>query len=73
MAKILDGKKLNEALALELRSAIESRGTKPKLVIMQVGDLAESNSYINRKITFAENIGALVEHKKFPEDVWNKS
>ena len=69
MATILDGKKLSEEIALKLKAQIEKLDTKPKLVIIQVGDLAESNSYIKRKISFASDIGAIVEHKKYPEDV----
>jgi len=69
MTQILDGKALNEKIAEKLRSQISALRTKPKLVIIQVGDLAESNAYIGRKIKFGEKIGAVVEHKRFPEKI----
>src|SRR3990167_1626281 len=74
MAKILDGKALNEKIAEKLKAEISRLetlrargplGRRPKLVIIQVGDLAESNAYIGRKVKFGERIGAIVEHKKF--------
>ena len=64
MAKILDGKKLNAELAIKLARKIKLLKVKPKLVIIQVGDLPSSNTYIKRKKLFAEKIGALAEHKK---------
>ena len=67
--KILDGKALNEKIAEKLRSQISALKTKPKLVIIQVGDLAESNAYIDRKIKFGGKIGAVVKHKRFPEKI----
>ena len=67
--KLLDGKVLNEKIAGELRSQISALRTKPKLVIIQVGDFPESNAYIGRKIKFGEKIGAIVDHQRFPHDV----
>jgi len=77
MAKILSGKIVNEKIAKELKTEISRRsspssgakGSKPKLVIIQVGDLPESNAYIARKIAFGEKIGAIVDHQKFPQDI----
>jgi len=66
---LLDGKKLNEKVAGELAAKIKKLDPKPKLVIIQVGDLAQSNAYIGRKIKFGEKIGAIVEHKRFPEKI----
>ncbi|MBI2594208.1 bifunctional 5,10-methylenetetrahydrofolate dehydrogenase/5,10-methenyltetrahydrofolate cyclohydrolase [Candidatus Curtissbacteria bacterium] len=68
-AKILDGKKLNEKIANELAAKIRGLTPKPKLVIIQVGNLAESNAYIARKKSFGEKIGAIVDHIKLPQDV----
>ena len=68
MAKILDGKKLNEKIAKELSKKIASFDIKPKLVIIQVGNVAESNAYIGRKVKFGEEIGAVVVHQKFEEN-----
>src|SRR3989344_159967 len=69
MSKILNGKKLSDLLALELAKKIKRRAVKPKLVIIQIGDLAESNTYIKNKKAFAEKIGAEVIHKRYPESV----
>lgn len=72
MAQILDGKALNEKIAEELTAQVAKLDPKPKLAIIQVGDVAESNAYIGRKIKFGEKIGAAVEHIKFPETVSQK-
>src|SRR3989338_2270056 len=69
MAKILDGKVVNEKIAEQLRTEIAKRRTKPKLVIIQVGDLPESNAYIARKIAFGQKIDAVVDHQRFDEKV----
>lgn len=69
MAKILDGKKLSVRLASRLSRQVKELATKPKLVIIQIGDLAESNTYIRNKKLFGEKIGVIVEHKKYPEEV----
>src|SRR3990167_8004883 len=69
MAKILDGKVVNEKIAQELTAQVAKLDPKPKLAIIQVGDLPESNAYIGRKIKFGEKIGAIVNHQKFPEDI----
>ena len=47
----------------------ESAISKPQLAILQVGDLAESNSYINQKKLFAEKIGASVIHEVYPTKI----
>ena len=69
MAKILDGKKLSQSLALSLAKKIKKLQAKPKLVIIQIGDLAESNTYIKNKKAFALKIGAVALHKKYPSNV----
>ncbi|HLA03780.1 MAG TPA: bifunctional 5,10-methylenetetrahydrofolate dehydrogenase/5,10-methenyltetrahydrofolate cyclohydrolase [Patescibacteria group bacterium] len=75
---LLDGKALNEKIAEKLKAEISRLetlrargplGRRPKLVIIQVGDLAESNAYIGRKIKFGEKIGAVVDHQKFPNTI----
>ncbi|OGE02857.1 hypothetical protein A3A54_01475, partial [Candidatus Curtissbacteria bacterium RIFCSPLOWO2_01_FULL_39_62] len=68
MAKILDGRVVRNIIAADLTKKIKKIKTKPKLVIIQVGDLAQSNSYIKQKILFGEKIGAIVELKKLKED-----
>ena len=76
-AKILDGKKLSAEIALELSKKVallaSEQNFKPKLVIIQVGDLAESNTYIKNKIIFAQKIGVDVVHKKYTIDSTNLS
>ncbi|KKR87937.1 MAG: Bifunctional protein FolD [Candidatus Curtissbacteria bacterium GW2011_GWA1_41_11] len=73
-AKILDGKVVRDKIGHDLKSKIETlraenpQGLRPKLTIIQVGDLPESNAYIRQKILFGEKIGAIVQHKKLAED-----
>jgi len=67
--KILDGKKLSLLVALKLEKKITKFKTRPKLVIIQIGDLAESNTYIRNKKAFAEKIGVSTEHKRYPDNV----
>lgn len=69
MAQILDGKALRDEIAQQLKAEIEKLDQKPELVIFQVGDVAESNTYIEQKIKFGEKIGAIVTHTKLPADV----
>src|SRR3989344_329292 len=69
MSKILDGKKLSVSVALKLARKIEKLAVKPKLVIIQIGDLDKSNTYIKNKKAFAEKIGAIAIHKKYPKTV----
>lgn len=71
-AKILDGKIVRDQIANNLTEQIAQLNPKPKLVIIQVGDNPESNTYIGQKIKFGQRIGALVEHKKFPENIANE-
>ncbi len=82
-AKILDGRvvrdeikeNLKSQISLSTRNSLKASNLKsrPKLVIIQVGDVAESNTYISGKIKFGESIGAVVEHKKFPATISQKS
>src|SRR3989344_5937680 len=73
MSKILDGKIIRDNIAGELESRIKSLGSRPRLVIIQVGDNPESNTYIAQKIKFGEKIGANVKLVKLPEDVSEKT
>ncbi len=72
MAQILDGRAVRDAILEDLKSQITKLETKPKLVIIQVGDNPESNTYIGQKIKFGEKIGAIAELKKFPVDISQK-
>ena len=84
-AKILDGKIVRDKIAEDLKSKISLRARdpspnqrfsetgglsrRPKLVIIQVGDLPESNTYIRQKVLFGQKIGAIIDHQKLPSDV----
>lgn len=69
MSTVLDGKKLSDILAIRLKGKIKRMSRKPKLVIIQVGNLKESNTYIKNKIAFAKRIGAIALHKKYPKSI----
>lgn len=69
MAKILDGKKLSQKMAARLAKKISGLKTRPMLVIIQIGNLEESNVYIRNKKTFAEKVGILVLHKRYLNSV----
>src|SRR3989344_8860738 len=69
MAKILEGRTLSLVLATRLAKKIERLKTKPKLVIIQIGNLEESNTYIKNKKIFAEKVGVIAEHKRYPNNV----
>lgn len=67
MTKILDGKKLRDELTINLKKRISQNGVKLKLVIIQVGDLAESNLYIAKKKEYAKDLGIEVIHGRYNE------
>ncbi|MDO8564920.1 MAG: bifunctional 5,10-methylenetetrahydrofolate dehydrogenase/5,10-methenyltetrahydrofolate cyclohydrolase [bacterium] len=65
---ILDGKVVRDKIAAELRQRILAFSSKPKLVIIQIGENEESATYIQQKKRFGESIGAVVEHVALPAD-----
>lgn len=67
--KILDGRVVRDKIAEKLETINKKPETRAKLVIFQVGDLAESNVYISQKIKFGQKIGAIVNHQKLPIDI----
>jgi methylenetetrahydrofolate dehydrogenase (NADP+) / methenyltetrahydrofolate cyclohydrolase len=69
MTKILDGKSLSIELAKTLTKRVERLSTKPKLVIIQIGNIEESNTYIRNKRIYGERIGVKVLHKKYPNNI----
>ncbi len=73
MAQILDGKIVRDKIAEDLKSKIQNLLPAPRLVIIQVGDNPESNTYIAQKIKFGEKIGANVKHLQLPKDVSEKT
>ncbi len=72
MTKILDGKKLGKKIAAKLKKEISNLSTSPMLAIIQVGDVAQSSAYIDRKKKFAAEIGAKVHHIILPLDIAEK-
>lgn len=73
MSSILDGKKLGDRIADDLKSAISDLMAEglpqPHLAIIQVGNKPESTIYIGRKKKFGERIGVGVTHVHLPEDI----
>jgi methylenetetrahydrofolate dehydrogenase (NADP+)/methenyltetrahydrofolate cyclohydrolase len=67
MSEIIDGKTISQNIEKNLAEKIREFGLKPKLVIIQVGNIEESNTYIKHKIAFAERIGVIVEYKKYDQ------
>ena len=72
MVKILDGRVVRDNLAQNLKEKIARLKAKPKLAIIQVGNLAESTAYIKQKKAFGVSIGASVEHLQFESTVEEK-
>lgn len=84
MVLILDGKKVRDihkkALIRKIRAVSQtSHGSpklrpflRPKLLIIQIGNIEESNVYIKHKKLFARKIGILVLHKKYSPRVSEK-
>lgn len=72
MAQILSGITVRDSLVGDLIKTIQTLPTKPTLVIFQIGNREDSNSYIRQKKIFAEKIGARVEHKTYAESVTEK-
>lgn len=68
MAIILDGKKLALLRSELLKKEISQFPTQPTLVIIQIGNVPESDIYIKRKIQSGEMLGAKVIHQKFELD-----
>ena len=69
MTLILDGKAARAFYAERLKDEIGKLPQKPVLAIIQVGEREESSAYIKSKIAFSQEVGAEVEHIKFPEFV----
>ncbi|MFA6552756.1 MAG: bifunctional 5,10-methylenetetrahydrofolate dehydrogenase/5,10-methenyltetrahydrofolate cyclohydrolase [Candidatus Paceibacterota bacterium] len=69
MAIILYGKLARESRISVLKKRIADLTFKPKLSIIQIGNLAESNTYVKLKKAFGESIGAEVELIKLDEKI----
>ena len=73
--KLLDGIELKKEIQEKLLKKVEkisSTSPKPTLVIIQVGDKAESNVYVRQKVGFGKVIGVNVNHLKLPETTSEK-
>ena len=68
-AIMIDGRKTREARLPELIIKIKALSFTPKLAIVQVGNRADSTSYICAKKSFAKKIGVDVEHKQFGDAI----
>lgn len=53
----------------ELKAYIEEKGLHPKLVVIQVGDRPESNSYIRGKMRDCEEVGIECKVEKLNENI----
>jgi methylenetetrahydrofolate dehydrogenase (NADP+)/methenyltetrahydrofolate cyclohydrolase len=72
MIKILDGKKLSLKQGEILKKKILHLSKKPRLVIIQIGNRTESNTYIKRKKEFGEYLGVDVVHAKYKSSISEK-
>lgn len=68
---ILDGKSIKNIVLDELREEVSKLSTKPKLVVIQVGDNEASNVYIKQKNNMANYIGYEFEHIKLDSNIDN--
>ena len=53
----------------ELKAYIEEKGLHPKLVVIQVGDRPESNSYIRGKMRDCKEVGIECDVLKYPDHI----
>ena len=68
-AQILDGRKVRTALLPKLMEKISGLSSVPTLAIIQVGDRADSTSYIRAKKLFAKKIEVNVKYIQLPENI----
>jgi methylenetetrahydrofolate dehydrogenase (NADP+)/methenyltetrahydrofolate cyclohydrolase len=71
---IIDGKKVSEEISQKLKLEIanlKQRNITPRLVIIQVGNVAASNIYVRNKLRLSEKLGVVTEIKKYPESLPN--
>ena len=60
--KTLDGKIVRDFISRKIQLELKKLKTKPKLVIIQVGNDSRSSIYVKQKKIFGENIGFEVEY-----------
>ena len=66
--KILDGKIVRDEILARLKKEFAKLAEVTKLAIIQVGARTDSNTYVRQKKIFAEKVGVVIEHLKFPEN-----
>lgn len=66
---MLTCKEYSEQKKQELKEYIIEKGLTPCLVVIQVGDRPESNSYIRGKVKDCEEVGIECTVKKLPENI----
>ncbi|MGF1678386.1 MAG: bifunctional 5,10-methylenetetrahydrofolate dehydrogenase/5,10-methenyltetrahydrofolate cyclohydrolase [Candidatus Methylacidiphilales bacterium] len=69
-AQLIDGKTISNQLYGETRQRVEaliSRGVRPKIVFVRVGEDPASKAYVAMKDRRAEELGILTETKELPE------
>lgn len=66
---LLDGKKISLERAVALKTQVALLTSVPKLIIVRVGDRADSASYIKRKVEYGELLGIATEVASFPSNV----
>lgn len=67
--EILSGTEIAEQRAETIRASVAELGFSPKLLIVRVGERADSKSYVERKVAYAAKVGAETEVAHFPESV----
>jgi len=66
---IVSGKEIAEDIQRALKQEIAARRMAPTLFVVIVGDNPITEKFVAVKKRFAENIGVIVEEKRFDEDV----
>lgn len=66
---ILDGKKLKQEILDQLKEEVSKLSTKPKLVVIQVGDDHASTIYVNQKEQIANYVGYKYEYIQLKENI----
>jgi methylenetetrahydrofolate dehydrogenase (NADP+)/methenyltetrahydrofolate cyclohydrolase len=71
---IIDGKKISNEICQELKTEIvnlKQHQITPKLVIIQVGDVAASNIYVRNKLRLAKTLEVIAVVQKYPDHLSN--
>ena len=69
MTIIIDGKALRDKLLEQLKLKVDGFDTKPKLVVILVGDNPASQIYVNNKKKTAEKLGIESEIVNYPSNI----